>query len=325
MVSALKYYLGIDTSNYTTSAAVCSEDGEVIAMERRLLPVAQGGCGLRQSDAVFAHTKQLGEVVSRLRAALPEDAEPIAVGCSTRPRDVDGSYMPCFLVGRCNAMTLSAAASVPMYEFSHQAGHVEAAIYGSGAEQLHGKRFYAFHVSGGTTELLEVSEDGTIECIGGSADINAGQLIDRVGVMLGMHFPCGPELEALALRGIASGVSLPERPRVCVRGLECNLSGFENKARHMLDRGEGAESVAMYTLEAVALSLSGLRDELLRQRGAAPLLFSGGVMSCSLIKPRLAGDGMLFAPPRFSADNAAGIALLCRARHIGGKKHLRDN
>ena len=151
----------------------------MIAMERQLLPVAQGGCGLRQSDAVFAHTKQLGEVVSRLRAALPEDAEPIAVGCSTRPRDVDGSYMPCFLVGRCNAMTLSAAASVPMYEFSHQAGHVEAAIYGSGAEQLHGKRFYAFHVSGGTTELLEVSEDGTIECIGGSADIHAGQLIDR--------------------------------------------------------------------------------------------------------------------------------------------------
>ena len=289
MVSALKYYLGIDTSNYTTSAAVCSEEGEVIAMERRLLPVAQGGCGLRQSDAVFAHTKQLG------------------------------AYMPCFLVGRCNAMTLSAAASVPMYEFSHQAGHVEAAIYGSGAEQLHGKRFYAFHVSGGTTELLEVSEDGTIECIGGSADINAGQLIDRVGVMLGMQFPCGPELEALALRGIASGVSLPERPRVCVRGLECNLSGFENKARHMLDRGEGAESVAMYTLEAVALSLSGLRDELLRQRGAAPLLFSGGVMSCSLITPRLAGEDMFFAPPRFSADNAAGIALLCRARHIGGK------
>jgi metal-dependent proteases with possible chaperone activity len=212
-----------------------------------------------------------------------------------------------------------------MYEFSHQAGHVEAAIYGSGAEQLHGKRFYAFHVSGGTTELLEVSEDGTIECIGGSADINAGQLIDRVGVMLGMHFPCGPELEALALRGIASGVSLPERPRVCVRGLECNLSGFENKARHMLDRGEGAESVAMYTLEAVALSLAGLRDGLIAMHGKAPVLFSGGVMSCSLIKPRLAGDGMLFAPPRFSADNAAGIALLCRARHIGGKKHLRDN
>lgn len=102
-----------------------------------------------------------------------------------------------------------------------------------------------------------------------------------------------------------------------MRGLECNLSGFENKARQLLDRGVCAEAVAMYTLEAVALSLSGLRDELLRQRGAAPLLFSGGVMSCSLIKPKLAGDGMLFAPPRFSADNAAGIALLCRKKHLG--------
>lgn len=312
----MKYYLGIDTSNYTTSAAACSEDGEIIAMERQLLPVAQGGCGLRQSDAVFAHTKQLGDVTERLRAALPADAVPIAVGCSTRPRDVEGSYMPCFLVGRCNAMALSAVCSMPMYEFSHQAGHVEAAIYGSGAQQLHGRRFYAFHVSGGTTELLEVSEDGAVRCIGGSADINAGQLIDRVGVMLGMHFPCGPELEALALKGKEAGVRLPEHPKVCVRGLECNLSGFENKAHQLLDRGVCAEAVAMYTLEAVALSLAGLRDGLLAMHGKAPVLFSGGVMSCSLIKPRLAGEDMFFAPPRFSADNAAGIALLCRRAHL---------
>lgn len=311
----MRYYLGIDTSNYTTSAAACSEDGEVIAAERQLLPVAPGDCGMRQSDAVFAHTRQLGEVIARMRAALPADAVPAAVGCSVRPRDAEGSYMPCFLVGRCCAHSVAELASVPLYEFSHQAGHVEAAIYGSGAERLHGRRFHAFHVSGGTTELLEVGGDGSIELLGGSADINAGQLIDRTGVMLGMSFPCGPELERLALRGREKGVSAPEKPRVSVHGLKCNLSGFENKARRMLDSGFSGEEIALYILDAVALSLAQLRDALRRERGGSPVLYSGGVMSCSLIKERLAEDDAYFAPPRFSSDNAAGIALLCRAEH----------
>ena len=120
--------LGIDTSNYTTSVALMYEDGELIANIKRPLPVKAGERGLRQSDAVFAHIKNLpsamGEASEHLRGR-----KPCAVGVSERPRNIDGSYMPCFLSGVAAAESISAASGIPVYRFSHQCGHVMAALY----------------------------------------------------------------------------------------------------------------------------------------------------------------------------------------------------
>ena len=126
--------------------------------------------------------------------------------------------MPCFLVGAGAARQLGAALGVPVHFFTHQQGHVMAAL--TGADCLHLRRapFLAFHVSGGTTDalLVEPDESCIIRCrvVGHSLDLKAGQLIDRVGGMLGLPFPAGPALEGADFF-IISIIALPiPRPSI---------------------------------------------------------------------------------------------------------------
>ena len=234
-----KLFLGIDTSNYTTSVALCDYNGEIVLNLKRLLPVAEGERGLRQSDALFAHTKNLPLIMDELSRFLDAnypEREIAAIGVSKTPRDVEGSYMPCFLSGVAIASSLSATLGCPSVSFSHQSGHVMAALYSSGRLDLLEKKeqFAAFHVSGGTTEILLLTPgDGgfSVELIGGTADINAGQAIDRTGVMMGMRFPCGREMESIIGE---SDIAL-HKTRISVKGLTCNLSGVENQTKKMYE------------------------------------------------------------------------------------------
>lgn len=301
-------YLGLDTSNYTTSAAVW--EAGAVRQQKQLLPVKPGEMGLRQSDAVFHHTRQLPEVLERLLAETPGGFQ--AVAASDRPQQTEGSYMPCFLVGLGAARQLSCVLGVPLYRFTHQQGHVAAALYGAGALSLLDKPFLAFHVSGGTTDALLVEPDGRdiIRCrvVGRSLDLKAGQLIDRVGGMLGLPFPAGPALEALAAEAPSGKL-----PRPCLRGLDCHLSGVENQCRDRLARGEAPAQIARFCLDSVEAAVSGMSEALLREYGTLPLVYAGGVMSNKGLRERLgARFGGRFAPPAFSADNGAGIACLCQ-------------
>lgn len=315
-------YVGIDTSNYTTSTAICDESGTIVANLKRPLPVAEGGCGLRQSDALFAHVKNLPSLMKEAGELL-RDYRIAAVGVSTRPRDAEGSYMPCFLAGEAAAQSLAAGHGVPVYSFSHQSGHIMAAAYSSGeSERLLSAPFCAFHVSGGTTELVLAKPTVAgfdVTLLGGTKDLNAGQAIDRVGVAMGLKFPCGPELERLAL---ANTAKVP-KPRICVSGLECNLSGLENLARGLYEKQGDASLTAAYVLRFIAETLRTLTRNLRATYPDMPVLFAGGVMSNSIIKDMLRGEGKVyFSQPAFSADNAAGTALLCRAAHMtGGEEH----
>ena len=188
-------YAGIDTSNYSTSAAVYHACDNNIVHDRLLLPVKKGNIGLRQSDAVFLHTKQLPQVLG----PLISDTEKIdAVGVSIRPRDLEGSYMPCFLVGKLAASVISDSLHIPLFTFSHQSGHIMAALYSSSSLNLIHHEFIAFHISGGTTECIVVSPDEDtvfkVNIIGGTSDLNAGQAVDRIGALLGLDFPAGPQV-----------------------------------------------------------------------------------------------------------------------------------
>lgn len=207
-VKRMPEVLGIDTSNYTTSAALW-RDGTV-KQKKKLLPVREGELGLRQSDAVFHHVRQLPEVL----AALPLKGTSLsAVGVSTRPRSREGSYMPCFLAGAGTAKAISMTAGVPLFEFSHQQGHIAAALYSAGRLDLLKGRFLAFHVSGGTTEAVLAEPDETeffhVEIVARSLDLKGGQAVDRVGRMLGLSFPAGPEMERLARKTTAASRSGP--------------------------------------------------------------------------------------------------------------------
>lgn len=299
----MKYILGVDTSNYTTSMSLVDKDGRVCANCKKLLPVKQGEKGLRQSDAVFAHTVNMPIVAEMLGKA-----EISAVAYSAYPRDTEGSYMPCFLCGKAYAEALSALLDIPCLKFSHQRGHIRAALYSSEAEHLLGGEYLAFHLSGGTTEVLHV-KTGNIELIGGTKDLTAGQAIDRVGVMLGLNFPCGAELEKLAEKGTAN------KSKISVNGYECNMSGLENLAIKMFNDGYSREDIAAFTIDFVIRTLDKMTENLLFDYPGLPLVYSGGVMSNKTIKKYFKEKyGAYFAEPAFSADNAAGTALLAYDR-----------
>lgn len=313
----MAFVLGIDTSNYTTSAAIVDTDTNNVYQQKKLLPVKSGDCGIRQSDAVFHHTKQLPDVISALDFN-GKSIEAVAVSCT--PREAEGSYMPCFLTGVSVAKSLSSVNSIPLYTFSHQQGHIAAAAYGANREDIMSAPFIAFHVSGGTTEALMVTPDekGIIhaQLLAQTLDLNAGQLIDRIGVMLGLDFPCGIELERLA--NTYNGNVIKIKP--VLKGFDCNLSGFENKISNLYkDTGDKAY-IAAYTLKAVSATVIAMTEALIAQYGNLPLLYAGGVMSDAIIRNDIKSCfDASFAPPAFSADNAVGVAVL------GAKSYLNSH
>lgn len=308
-------YLGIDTSNYTTSAALYDSITGTVTQQRRLLSVKPGDKGLRQSDALFQHVRELPEIFEKLYNG--EKKEIAAVGFSARPRDVEGSYMPCFLAGREAALCISAACSIKSLEFSHQAGHIAAALYSTQKLSMIKEKFIAFHVSGGTTDVVVVSPkenyDFIIEPFATSLDLKAGQAIDRVGVMLGLDFPAGPKLEELALQSNAKFKIHP-----CMKGNDCCLSGLENKCDDMIRKGEKSCDVARFCLEFIKITLDAMTAAAIKEIGNLPILFAGGVMSNSIIREYMTGKyGALFAKPEFSSDNASGIAALTKIKTEG--------
>ena len=306
--------LGLDTSNYTTSAAIF--DGRSGENAGRLLDVRPGELGLRQSDALFQHVKRLPPLLEEL---LGEGRALQAVGASTRPRAVEGSYMPCFLAGEGQGRGIAAALGVPFYAHSHQQGHLAAAAWSAGRLDVLDAPFLAWHLSGGTTELLLVKPEGftvTAEIIGGTSDLSAGQLIDRAGVLLGLQFPAGKALDELYHQSDAC-----HKPRVKLKDLTFSLSGMENQIKALAERGEEKASIARFTIDAVGSVVLRATEEARARYPGLPVLYSGGVASNSRLRVELtAMDDVLFAEPRYSTDNAMGTAILTwRALNAGVK------
>ena len=307
-----KRCLGLDTSNYTTSTALF--DGADGYQLGRLLDVEAGSLGLRQSDALFQHVKRLPELFDRLRReGRLEDIA--AVGASVKPRWVEGSYMPCFLAGETAGRILADTLGVPFFPCAHQQGHIAAVAWGAGRLEMLDKPLLAWHLSGGTTELLYVEPDGTgvlPQKIGGTSDISAGQLIDRTGVALGLDFPAGRALDTLSRTG------RPDRGfAVKISNFTFSFSGMENKAKDMAAAGEPAADVARFIVATVARTIRRVTDQALEQYPGLPVLCSGGVASNSILREIMSDT--VFAPPVCSADNALGVAVLThRALTMGG-------
>lgn len=310
--------LGIDTSNYTTSCAWYDTDSSTVLQRKLLLPVPEGQAGLRQSDAVFHHTRQLPQIMT----ALAEDAgfalRPGAVGVSVSPRSEKGSYMPCFLAGKCAASMISVTHQIPLYETSHQMGHILAALYSADCLSWLApdtKPFLAFHVSGGTTDLVRCTPDKDsvlrIGPIASSLDLKAGQAVDRIGLMLGLKFPCGAALEQLAVQSDSKAHMQVKLKDGC-----CSLSGLQNQCAAMLAKGVSAPDIARYCLNSVAAVLKAMTKAAVT--GDTAVLYAGGVLSDLLIQEELRRLPIqtAFAAPDFSCDNAAGIAIFAARRAL---------
>ena len=297
--------IGFDTSNYTTSIA--SFDGVDGVNCSRLLPVKAGELGLRQSDAVFHHTKSLPELSGRLFSNV-ETGSVSAIGVSTRPRAVDGSYMPCFMVGYSHAKLLAAAFHVPLVECSHQQGHVAASLWSAGRLDLMDIPHLAWHLSGGTTELLLVEPEGkNVKCtrVGGTTDISAGQLIDRTGQLLGLPFPSGKHVDALSKVAIRKDLFKVKCP-----GTEFSLSGVQNKVNAYFENCQDPAETAGYALRCVCYAVYTATKNAMDAYPGFQVVFSGGVASNAMLRDKIAPLSPVFAKPEFSTDNAMGVAVL---------------
>jgi N6-L-threonylcarbamoyladenine synthase len=318
-------FIGIDTSCYTTSLAAVDGEGRLLADERRPLPVPTGHKGLSQGSMIFYHLRNLPELLEKFFGRI--EAQVAAVAASVKPRPLPQSYMPVFSVGETLGVALASALRVPFLPATHQEGHIWAGVWASGLATP--ERFLAVHLSGGTSEILLVENRGpgeemNVTLLGGTRDLSAGQLIDRVGVLLGLAFPCGPSLEELARQAPEEGVYIPSS----VRGLDFSFSGAETRARRLLEEGAEPAAVARAVERCVAKTLEKVLRRAVDETGTREVLLVGGVAANSYIRERLkqrlshhaVGARLYFAPPAFSTDNAVGVAVAARNKILSRRQ-----
>lgn len=376
-----RIYLGIDTSCYTTSVALMDEAGQLLGEARQILSVKPGRCGLQQSEMVFQHTRNLprlmeeavGQVFGSVKTgdgstangvAVEEDGavntsglaglasagyELAAIGVSGYPRPLENSYMPAFLAGLSVARSVAAVTGARLEIISHQENHLEAGLWSAGGPAV--DRFLLLHASGGTTDVLlaERQQNGRyrITEVGGSLDLHAGQFVDRIGVALGLQFPTGPALEALAKQAlersalvdaeanavaseavsepsIASGIEAGAVPMVelpvSVRKLQVSLSGPCTAALRKLQAGADPAALALGVEHALAETFARVLRNGAQEYRVRDVLLVGGVGSNNYIRQhveqklaKLRYPVRLWVPEgRFSCDNATGCAAFAR-------------
>ena len=317
-----EFSLGIDTSNYKTSVALVDKEGNIIFDERIFLTVKEGELGLRQQEALFQHINNLPALIEGAIAAS-EGGSITTVSASTRPRPIDGSYMPCFLAGENICKILAASLGASSYSFSHQEGHMMSALRFT---ELYRKENYIFfHFSGGTTEILKV-EDGNINILGQTKDISFGQLLDRAGNKMGYEFPSGKKIDELALAFVPDEKYINELPVIKTKNLEFNLSGIETSVMKHIGIKDN-EEIAYMLMERIADCIIKIICDANKDFSEERFLFSGGVSSSEFINSRVlnhfnnkdSGIEVYFASPELSSDNAVGIALL------GGEQFWQQN
>jgi len=305
-------FLGIDTSAYTSSAAVVDDNKQVVWEYRRLLEVSAGERGLAQSEALFQHVQVLPEIIAMMPSTYWSEIQ--GVGVSSAPRPVSGSYMPVFTAGMAIAASIAAALRVKLFQTSHQEGHLAAGI--RSAEGLMAEEFLAVHLSGGTTEVLIVkkSEPGRydLQILGESNDLHAGQFIDRIGVSMGLSFPAGKELERLALKAAPGSASLLPSS---VKGYEMSFSGVETAVQRMIQANKRSSDLARAVEGCIVRTLAKVLEKAVKETGLENILVVGGVSANQYIRTELARklsqcSRLFWAKTEWCSDNAMGVAIL---------------
>jgi N6-L-threonylcarbamoyladenine synthase len=305
--------LGIDTSNYTTSVCLIDMHGIIAAEHRQLLKVKQGERGLQQSAAVFQHVHNLPALIEKLGPL--DQLKGICVSAVPRPQA--NSYMPVFMTGEAIARSLASALDIPLFRTSHQEGHIAAGEGTTG--QIPAEEFLAIHLSGGTTDLLQVKrqEPGyDITVLGSSIDLHAGQFVDRIGVALGLPFPAGTHLEKLASSVTEENLSI--RLPAAVKGYTWSFSGAEAAALRLIEAGTPHAAVARAVESCIAKGIEKVLLQAINETGLKQILIVGGVASNLYLRQRLkhrlehkaVNASLYYAKPRFSSDNAYGVARL---------------
>ncbi len=308
--------IGIDTSCYTTSIAAISLDKKVIFNEKILLQVKEGSKGLRQSEAVFQHVNNLGEISYKIDNILKEYCVR-GICASTKPRPTEMSYMPVFNVGYNFAKLTASMLKCDLYETTHQENHIEASLFNSKIKNE--EKFIAIHMSGGTTEILLVKKDKNksnleynIDIVGGSNDISFGQLVDRIGVKLGYRFPAGKFLDEDAIK---YNGKLDSGLKTSVRDGYMNLSGLENQIEKLIKEKDKGY-IAKLTFDAIVRNIEKSIIYICEKYDINEVVLAGGVAASKYISNELQVRfkrkriSLYFTKPQYSTDNGVGCALI---------------
>ena len=315
-VNKMRYFLGVDTSNYTTSIGVVDEENQIIADFREILKVGNGEKGLRQSEAFFQHCNNFPMLYSDLCRII--DVRKIkSVAVSTQPRFREGSYMPVFRAGQNYAKVLADTLNIPLVECSHQEGHIYAGMVPLNLEPP----FIAIHLSGGTTDLMHVQKTDNyrlaITPLASSSDLHCGQFVDRLGVAMGMGFPAGKYLDQLAQSLNSTSLIIPSS----VKNGNPSFSGPLTAALSHLEKGEKHEEIALATFKCIAKTVEKMINFGMAKVSERKVLVVGGVAANTYLRgyltERIRGH-ISFANLALSPDNAIGVASM-------GKKELSQN
>lgn len=307
-----EYVLGIDTSAYTTSIAlVDANNNKIVADKRKVLLVPFGQKGLRQQDAVFQHLKNFHELYGEIETDF-KNIKTVAV--SSRPRNIDGSYMPVFTVGQNYGKIIAKTLDCSYIEYSHQENHIAASLF-NGYKSINDK-ILAIHMSGGTTEFLSVKKAHkgySSEILGGTKDITFGQLIDRIGTMMEFPFPCGIHMEEYLENKktdvIIKTPAIRKEPFI-------NLSGMENYYGNLYtQKNYSKQDIIISLFNYVAQCILTIIEQIKHKFDFENIIIAGGVASNStirnLILENLNHEYNIILPEREnSSDNAVGTAFL---------------
>lgn len=296
-------FLGLDTSNYTTSVAIINEEDEIVEDKRELLFVKDGEKGLRQSEALFQHWRHLPNLLDELLLKYAGKFKGVCV--SDRPRPFKDSYMPVFSAGVASARIVAASLSVPLFFTTHQEGHFKAALYGNEINQR--ESLLAAHLSGGTLEFV-IIKNRQFDLVGGTQDISYGQLLDRTGVLLGLPFPSGAALDKLAIDYNQTGEKNPLKP-IFRKKTAINLSGIETQVQKMTNHYSKQE-IAVFLFDRIAENFIETTEAAKEEYGVAQVLVTGGVAASRFLRERCDGLNYIFAQPKLCSDNAVGVALM---------------
>lgn len=308
-----KFILGIDTSAYTTSVAITDiESHEVIIDKRKVLLVPFGQKGLRQQDAVFQHLKNFQELYEQIDSELDLKRVEI-VSVSSRPRNVEGSYMPVFTVGQNYGAVIAKTLNCQYIEYSHQENHIAASLIND--YKIINDNMLAIHISGGTTEFLRVRKsnkgyDAVIE--GQSLDITFGQLIDRIGTLMEFPFPCGMHMENHLINNPKiENIKLPK-----ISGdANINLSGMENYFGNLYNTNIYSKQTIIHSMfNYVADCIVHIINNIKNMEDIRTIIIAGGVASNSIIRnaviEKLTKYKVIFPTKENSSDNAVGVSIL---------------
>ena len=317
--------LGIETSCDDTAAAVLRGRDLLASVISSQHDIHGPYGGVVPELASRQHMVNILPVIDRALATARVSLDDVQGVAVTFTPGLIGSL----LVGLSTAKGIAAARGIPLVGVNHLEGHLLAVLLGGGAEVAF--PFLALLVSGGHSCLYLVEDLGAYRYLGGTRDDAAGEAFDKVANMMGLGYPGGPAIDAVARRGDGRAVRFP-RARLKQGSYDLSFSGLKTAVRVFLQANPGwkeqVEDVAASFQDAVVDMLLAPTLRAARDLGIKRLVLTGGVSANSRLRDRAAAEcretglAVFSPPPELCTDNAAMIAFAGAWRLERGQRSL---